>query len=136
MLNKVILIGNLVKAPEYQQTNSGVSVCKFNIAVNRSYTDANGNRETDFINIVTWRNLADNCAKYLTKGSKIAVCGSIQNRTYEDKQGNKRQIVEILAQDVEFLNARSKDEASPTTTPRRQSVKDLKPVDTDEDLPF
>lgn len=134
-MNRVLLIGNTTKAPEYQQTNSGVSVCKFNIAVNRNYTDASGNRETDFINIVTWRGLADNCAKYLTKGSKVAVCGSIQNRTYEDKNGVKRYITEVLATDVEFLSAKKADEDKPAE-PKKQSVNDLKPIDTNEDLPF
>lgn len=134
-MNRVLLIGNTTKAPEYQTTNSGVSVCKFNIAVNRNYTDASGNRETDFINIVTWRGLADNCAKYLTKGSKIAVCGSIQNRTYEDKNGTKRYITEVLATDVEFLSAKKADEDKPAA-PKKQSVNDIKPIDTDEDLPF
>ena len=88
-MNKCIFIGNLTRDPEYQTTGSGVSLCRFSIAVNRSYSNANGERETDFINIVTWRGLADNCSKYLFKGSKVCVVGQLQNRTYEDKDGNK-----------------------------------------------
>ena len=70
-MNKCIFVGNLTRDPEHQQTGGGVSYCRFTIAVNRSYTNASGEREADFINIVTWRGLADNCAKYLTKGRKV-----------------------------------------------------------------
>ena len=81
-MNKCILIGNLTRDPELSTTGSGISVCKFSIAVNRTFKNQNGEYETDFLNIVTWRGLADNCSKYLIKGSKVAVCGQIQTRTY------------------------------------------------------
>ena len=89
-MNKCIFIGNLTRDPEHQTTGSGVSFCRFSIAVNRSYTNSSGEREADFINIVTWRGLADNCAKYLSKGRKVCVVGSLQTRSYDDKDGNKR----------------------------------------------
>ena len=110
-MNKCIFVGNLTRDPEMGSTNSGISYCRFSIAVNRTYSNANGEREADFINIVTWRGLADNCGKYLQKGSKVCVCGQLQTRTYEDKNGQKRKAVEIQADNVEFV-PRSKDTAA------------------------
>ena len=101
-MNKCIFIGNLTRDPEHQTTGGGVSYCRFTIAVNRSYTNASGEREADFINIVTWRGLADNCAKYLSKGRKVCVVGQLQNRTYDDKEGNKRRSAEVVADNVYF----------------------------------
>ena len=137
-MNKCIFIGNLTRDPEIQTTNSGLSVCRFSIAVNRTSRNANGERETDFINIVTWRGLADNCGKYLSKGSKVCVVGSLQNRSYEDKDGNKRYTTDIIAEDVEFISSRGQGEgtAMPTAQPvKKEKVSTLQPVDDDE-LPF
>jgi len=86
-MNKVILIGNLTKDPEISTTSNGVSVCRFALAVTRRYTNANGDREADFINIVVWRALADNCHKFLKKGSKAAVVGTLQSRMYDATDG-------------------------------------------------
>ena len=94
-MNKCVLVGNLTRDPELAQTPSGISVCKFSIAVNRMYADANGERQVDFINIVTWRGLAENCGKYLSKGKKVALSGQIQTRSYDDKKPN-------LNQDISF----------------------------------
>jgi len=102
-MNKICLVGNLTMDPELRTTGSGVSVCTFNIAVNRRFANQQGEREADFIPIVTWRALADNCARYLSKGRKVAVTGSLQTRRYEDKQGIKRTAFEVVADDVEFL---------------------------------
>lgn len=140
-MNKCIFIGNLTRDPEHQTTGGGVSYCRFTIAVNRSYTNASGEREADFINIVTWRGLADNCAKYLSKGRKVCVVGQLQNRTYDDKEGNKRYVSEIVADDVEFINAgggssdNSSNDSAPARSGGNKKVSDLQPVDTD-DLPF
>jgi single-strand DNA-binding protein len=90
--------------PELRTTGAGVSVCTFNIAVNRRFANQQGEREADFIPVVTWRSLAENCARYLAKGRKVAVTGSLQTRRYEDKQGNKRTAFEVVADDVEFLS--------------------------------
>ncbi|MFR1565165.1 MAG: single-stranded DNA-binding protein [Christensenellales bacterium] len=142
-MNKCIFIGNLTRDPEFQTTGSGVSLCRFSIAVNRTYANVNGERETDFINIVTWRGLADNCSKYLFKGSKVCVVGSLQNRTYEDKDGNKRYATDIVAEDVEFISPKNTDGGSysgsgagaqKVSAPAKK-VSELEPVDTD-DLPF
>lgn len=137
-MNKVILVGNLTRDPESSQTSSGVSVCKFSMAVNRNYTNANGERDTDYINILTWRGLADNCAKYCVKGMKVGVCGQIQTRSYDDKDGNKRYITEVIADEVEFIGG-NKNEGQETKqtakTGSKKSVQDLKPIE-DDGLPF
>lgn len=104
-LNKVILLGNLTKDPESQTTSSGITICKFTLAVQRKFSNANGEKETDFINIIVWRTLADNCIKYLKKGSKVAIVGAIQTRSYDAQDGTKRYVTEIIAEEVEFLSS-------------------------------
>ena len=105
-MNKVFLIGNLTKDPEMRSTQSGVAVCNFSIAVNRRFRNAQtGQQETDFLNVIAWRQLAELCSKYLAKGRKVAVAGSIQTRTYEAKDGSKRSAFDIVADEVEFLSA-------------------------------
>lgn len=134
-MNKTILIGNLTRDPELSATPSGVSVCKMSIAVNRNFTNANGERETDFFNIVAWRGLADNCAKFLSKGKKIAVVGSIQNRSYETENG-KKYITEIMADEIEFLSP--VNEGKQQSKPAGQNGKrpPLQPLADDFDCPF
>jgi single-strand DNA-binding protein len=98
-MNKVFLIGRLVDAPEHKTTPAGVSVANFRIGVNRRF-----NRDqSDFFTIVAWRGLADNCAKYLVKGQQVAVSGELQTRSYEGKDGVRRYITEVSADDIEFL---------------------------------
>ena len=104
-MNKVFLIGNLTRDPELRTTASSKSVCSFSIAVNRAFSNQQGEKVTDFFNIIVWGKLGENCAKYLSKGRKVAVMGEIQNRSYE-KDGVKRTVTEIIASDVEFLTAR------------------------------
>ena len=106
-MNKVFLIGNLTRDPELTETQSGVKICRFSIAVSRSFTGADGERQTDFFNCVAWRGLAENVARYCRKGNKVAVSGSIETRNYEDSQGIKRTATDIVASDVEFLTPRS-----------------------------
>jgi len=107
-MNKCFLIGNLTRDPELRTTTStGVSVCSFTIAISRrSRTASNDStrQDADFIPIVTWRELAENCAKYLRKGSQVAVYGSIQTRTYDAQDGSRRYVTEIVANEVKFLN--------------------------------
>lgn len=109
-MNKVILVGNLVRDPELSETNNGTAVCNFSIAVNRDYTNADGERDADFFNITVWRGKAETCGKYLKKGSKVGVVGSLQNRNYEDKDGIIRYVTDIIASDVEFLSTKSNSE--------------------------
>lgn len=110
-MNKVILLGNLTKDPELITTNSGISVCRFTLAVSRRYTNSSGERETDFLNIVVWRTLGENCHKYLKKGSKCCVVGQVQTRSYEAQDGTKKYITEIVAEEVEFLSTAPKKES-------------------------
>ena len=97
------MIGNLTRDPELSETPNGVAVCRFSIAVSRDYSNSEGTRETDFFNVTVWRGRAEVCGKYLRKGNKVAVVGSLQNRSYEDKDGIKRNVTDIVASEVEFL---------------------------------
>lgn len=103
-MNKAILIGNLTRDPEVRTTGSGVSVCTFTLAINRRFANQQGVREADFINIVTWRQTAELCGRYLAKGRKVAVIGSIQTRSYDAQDGSKRYVTEVVADEVEFLS--------------------------------
>ncbi len=141
-MNKVFLIGNLTRDPEMSETNSGTSVCRFTIAVNRPYTNGDGDRQTDFFNVTAWRGLAENVGKYCEKGSKVAVSGSIQIRNYEDNNGNKRTAVDVIAQEVEFLSKRElreRDDPYDEPTPSRRTTRkqlSLEEFDDDGDIPF
>ena len=137
-MNKVILIGNLTKDPELSKTQNDVSVCKFSIAVNRDYTNAEGNRETDFFNITVWRNRADTCAKYLKKGNKVCVVGSLQTRTYEDKDGIKRTALDVVSEEVEFLTPKSANPAPAGSDKYDKPVEEKEGMQevTDNQLPF
>lgn len=138
-MNKVFLIGNLTRDPDLSETNSGVKVCRFSIAVNRSYLSEEGERETDFFNVTAWRGTGETVAKYCSKGQKVAVVGSIQMRTYEDNQGVKRTAVDIIAQDVEFLGSKGHEESSANNESEngeRGAKPQLQAFDDDGDIPF
>lgn len=122
-MNKVFLIGRLTRDPELRYTGSNVPVCSFSIAVNRTFTNSNGEREADFINVVVWRKQAENVKNYLSQGSQVAVDGRIQTRNYEDKEGNKRYITEVVADNVEFLGSK-KDGNSKGDEPTPYDFKD------------
>ena len=134
-VNKVILIGNLCADPTLTETPNGVAVCKFSIAVSRDYSNADGSRETDFFNIVVWRGRAENCAKYLKKGNKVAIVGSLQNRSYEDKDGVKRNVTEIIASEVEFLTPKTASDEETSVVSVRRDRPQLEQID-DNQLPF
>lgn len=110
-MNKIVLIGNLTNDPDSRATPSGVSVCSFTIAVNRRFTGSDGNKVTDFFRIQAWRQLADVCSRYLSKGKKVAVVGELQARMYDAKDGTRRMSLDVSADEVEFL---SPVEAKPT----------------------
>ena len=110
MLNKVVLIGRLARDPEMKYTSGGTAWTTFTLAVDRPFTDREtGEREADFIDISTWRKLAENCAKYLAKGGQAAVVGRIKTRSYDDNQGVRRKAFEVDADDVRFLQRASGD---------------------------
>lgn len=106
-MNRVFLIGRLTRDPELRYTGSNLPVATFSLAVNRNFSNQNGEREADFINIVVWRKQAENCKNYLKQGSQCAVEGRLQTRTYDDQNGQKRYITEVVADNVEFLGSRN-----------------------------
>ena len=112
MINCAVIMGRLVAAPELRTTTSGKSVTSFCVAVDRSYVRQGEERQTDFINVVAWRQTAEFITRYFHKGSMIAVQGSIQTRSYEDKNGNKRTAVEVLAGNVSFCGSKSSQNES------------------------
>ena len=105
-MNKVILIGNLANDPESRTTQSGIAQCSFRLAVQRRFKGANGERETDFLPVVCWRQTAEFAQRYLAKGRKVAVDGSIQTRSYDAQDGSKRYVTEIIADSVEAVGGR------------------------------
>ena len=114
-MNKAILIGNLTKDPETMTTSSGITKCNFTVACQRRFANAQGVREADFIPVVCWRQTAELCARYLSKGRKVAVEGSIQTRSYDAQDGTKRYVTEIIADNVEFVGPREDGAARPRT---------------------
>lgn len=141
-MNKVVLIGNLTRDPELQTTNSGVSVCRFSLAVTRRFANNEGERDADFINIVVWRNQAENCHKYLKKGSKCAVVGRIQTSSYDAPDGSKRYTTDVVADEVEFISTTRSNgegdfsyEASESRPSSKKDTAELEEID-DDSLPF
>ena len=107
-MNKVSLIGRLTKEPEIKMTSNQTQFCNFTIAVDRRFKDANVQRQADFINCVAWRQTAVFIQKYFRKGNKIGICGSIQTRSFDDQNGQKRFVTEVLAEEVEFVESQEK----------------------------
>lgn len=136
MLNQVVLIGRLTRDPELRYTpGNGVPVASFTLAVDRPFTNQQGEREADFINIVTWRKQAENCANYLKKGSLAAVAGRLQIRSYEDSQGIKRKAAEVVADNVRFLDrGRSSDQGQDESFENRPEADDIDI--SGDDVPF
>lgn len=128
-MNKVFLIGNLVVDPELKTVGNNIKVCNMRLAVNRK--TENGN-EADYYSLKAWRGLGENCAKYLKKGSKIAICGDISTRTYQ-KDGVDKLIIEVNANEIEFLNTKSQEQHT-TSYDKRNDI-EMKPI-ADTDLPF
>ena len=126
-MKKIVLIGNLTRDPELRTTQSGVPVCTFSVAVNRRRSAEAGQPEADFFRITTWRQLAENCNRYLAKGRKAAVVGDISLNQYKDTNGLPRYSMEVTADEVEFLTPRS--DADDTGL-------EYNPVDDSSDLPF
>ncbi|HBC4010516.1 single-stranded DNA-binding protein [Staphylococcus aureus] len=110
MLNRVVLVGRLTKDPEFRTTPNGVSVATFTLAVNRTFTNAQGEREADFINCVTFRKQADNVNNYLSKGSLAGVDGRLQSRSYENQEGRRVFVTEVVCDSVQFLEPKSNNQ--------------------------
>lgn len=109
-MNKVFLIGRLVRDPELRYTGNNTPVATFSLAVNRNFTNQSGEREADFINIVVWRKQAENCKNYISQGSQVAIDGRLQTRSYDDQSGQKRYVTEVIADNVQFLDTKSSRE--------------------------
>jgi single-strand DNA-binding protein len=109
MMNRVVLVGRLTKDPELRFTPNGVAVATFTLAVNRSFTNAQGEREADFINCVVWRRPAENAANFLKKGSLAGVDGRVQTRSYEGQDGKRIYVTEVMAESVQFLEPKKDD---------------------------
>ena len=143
-MNKVILVGNLTRDPELITTANGVSLCRFSLAIQRRFAGPDGEREADFVNIVVWRGQADNCYKYLKKGSKCGVVGSLQTRSYDAQDGTKRYSTDVVAEEVEFLSTKGSSNSEESFEPseigskssgKNDVVNKFEPID-DDNLPF
>ena len=144
MLNKAILMGRLTADPELRHTPNGIAVTSFTLAVNRRFVGQGQERQADFIDIVAWRNTAEFVTRYLKKGSQVAVVGSIQTRTYQDKNNHSRKAFEVVADEVHFAEGKRADEE--TDAQRGNGVSDdngldmpqgqFVPVEDDGELPF
>lgn len=151
MLNRIVLIGRLTRDPELRFTPNGHAVCSFTLAVDRPFSNQDGNRETDFINIVVWNKQGENCAQYLAKGRLAAVDGRLQIRSYEGNDGQRRYVTEVIADNVRFLSPRNENNNSgydssygggsassyepPSPSVAAASFEDNMPL-TSDDLPF
>ncbi|MEB7863856.1 single-stranded DNA-binding protein [Staphylococcus xylosus] len=149
MINRVVLVGRLTKDPEFRTTPSGVNVTNFTLAVNRTFTNAQGEREADFINVVVFRKQAENVNNYLFKGHLAGVDGRMQSRSYENKEGQRVFVTEVAADSVQFLEHKNNGQANnvskgqQTGTNNQRSSNDNPfanangPIDiSDDDLPF
>lgn len=136
-MNRLTIIGNLVRDPELRTLSSGVSVCSFTVAVNRR-RKAEGQPEADFFRVSAWRQLGENCAKYLEKGRKVAVVGSVEARAYQANDGTTRASLEVNADDVEFLSSRNEQsETTQSETTQSETTGDAGfTAVTEEDFPF
>lgn len=138
-LNKVILIGHLTADPELKQTQSGVSVTSFSIGVTRRFQRAGEQPQSDFINIVAWRNTAEFITKYFRKGSAICICGSIQTRSWTAQDGSKRYATEVVADEASFVEKKSETAARsdvPSFASGEVEAPKFEEISGDEDLPF
>ena len=131
-MNKSVLIGRLTKAPELKTAANGVSVCSFTIAVNRRFKNAEGKYDADFINCVAWRQQAEFICKYFDKGSMLALCGSIQTRSY-DSDGRTVYVTEVVADEVSFVGEKKQDQAESVP---QADLDGFMPMPNDSDLPF
>lgn len=142
MLNSTCLVGRLVRDPELHYTPSNQAVATFSLAVNRNFKNQNGEREADFINCVIWRQQAENLANWCKKGALIGITGRIQTRNYENQQGQRVYVTEVVANDFQLLESRKDREAGPSqgySQPdfSRQATANTSPMDiSDDDLPF
>ena len=137
MLNKIFLMGRLTRDPELRRTNSGTAVTTFSLAVDRDFKGQNGEKETDFIDVVAWRSTAEFVSKYFTKGRMAVVEGRLQIRDWTDKDGGKRRSAEVIADNVYFGDSkRDGDAAQPQAAPAYPAAGEFAEIESDDRLPF
>lgn len=133
-MNKIIITGNLTKQPELRFTTNEKAVCTFDIANNEGYGDK---KQTNYFKVVVWGKIGENCANYLDKGSKVLITGRLGNRSYDDKEGNKKHITEITASEVEFLSSKGTGQAQDNNSTLNETFgDDLIIDDSDSSMPF
>ncbi|KHD85669.1 single-stranded DNA-binding protein [Heyndrickxia ginsengihumi] len=140
MLNRVVLVGRLTKDPDLRYTPNGHQVATFTLAVNRTFSNQQGERQADFINCVVWRKLAENVANYLNKGSLAGVDGRLQTRTYDDKSGKRVYVTEVIAESVQFLESKKNNQSGNQNQCNSDhgpfsDTTDFPPI-SEDDLPF
>lgn len=136
MINSIVIMGRLTYEPELKATPSGISVVRFQVAVDRNYQKAGEERKTDFIDCTAWRQTAEFVCKYFHKGSMIAVEGSLQTDSYTDQNGEKRKSVQVVANQVSFCGSKAESGAQATTGSAPADDAEFEPIDDDDDLPF
>lgn len=142
MLNRVVLVGRLTKDPEFRTTQNGVNVATFTLAVNRNFKNKNGEQQADFINVVVFRQQAENVNNYLSKGNLAGVDGRIQSRSYENKEGQRVYVTEVVADSVQFLEPKNSNQQNNQPQQQRQAPAGNNPFSNnnadvdDDDLPF
>ncbi len=131
-MNKVILIGRLTRDPELRYTGTNIPVATFTLAVNRNFSNQSGEREADFINVVVWRKQAENVKNYLNQGSRVAIDGRIQTRSYDGNDGQKRYVTEVIAENVEFLGSKNSGSSSNNISSQPENNSEPTPYDFSE----
>lgn len=134
MINRVVLVGRLTKDPELKYTSSGTAVGTFSLAVNRQFTNSNGDREADFINCVIWRKSAENFANFTHKGSLVGIDGRLQTRNYENQQGQRVYVTEVVVDNFSLLEPRSSNDGQNTGATEHKDMGS--PIDIADELPF
>ncbi|MDO4178990.1 MAG: single-stranded DNA-binding protein [Phascolarctobacterium sp.] len=139
-MNKIILLGRLVRDPEVRYTQTGKVVCQFTLAVDRPYSNQDGQREADFIPVVLWGKPAETCGNSVTKGQRVLVEGRVQTRSYDAKDGSKRYVTEVIASNFEFIERKADSQGAParsSSAPTNGGMETFgSAVPFDEDIPF
>lgn len=131
MINRVVLVGRLTRDPELRKTTTGTSVASFSLAVDNRLKDENGNKTTSFIPCVVWKEQAENCVRFIHKGSLVGVEGRLNHRTYDNQEGKKVQVIEVVCDSVQFLEPKKADEETPNTSSNNANTEEEF-----DDLPF
>ena len=134
MINRTVLVGRLTKDPELRRTANDIAVTSFTLAVNRPYTSQSGDREADFIQCVAWRRQAETVERFLSKGSLVGVEGRIQTRTYDDQDGNRKYITEVVCDSVQFLDTKSSSDNTQKSNNKTYSEQTSKKENQSQDI--